>query len=359
MGNRNPRESDEWSDGNRMHKADGDALRSVLEVRDLQTHLYTPLARLRAVNGVSFSLKAGELLAIVGESGSGKSMMALSLLRLLPAAARVVSGSVRIGGREVLKLTPRELREIRGKEISMIFQEPMTALNPVEPIGRQISEALLLHQKISRKAAMEKSIEMLRLMRIAGAEERATQYPHQLSGGMRQRVMIAIALACNPKVLIADEPTTALDVTVQAQILALIGDLRRRFGTSVLLITHDLGVVAQTADRVIVMYTGRKVEEGTVKSLFSKPLHPYTCGLIGSIPKPRRPEADENAVPGRLSEIAGAVPPLTDLPHGCHFAPRCPLADARCRNEYPPYEEKKPGHWVACWRAGQYACGTS
>jgi peptide/nickel transport system ATP-binding protein len=240
---------------------------------------------------------------------------------------------------------------VRGKDIAMIFQEPMTSLNPVLTIGSQIAEAVLLHEKASSKEAWQKAVDMLRLTRIPEPEQRANEYPHQLSGGMRQRAMIAMALACNPKVLIADEPTTALDVTIQAQILDIILDLQRKLGTAVILITHDLGVVAETAQRVIVMYAGRKVEEAPVEELFARPQHPYTHGLMGSIPRLPSMRGEAANAAERLQEIPGTVPALSSLPVGCVFAPRCPHAEDRCRAQYPPYEEKRPGHWAACWRS--------
>jgi peptide/nickel transport system ATP-binding protein len=240
---------------------------------------------------------------------------------------------------------------VRGKDISMIFQEPMTSLNPVMTVGKQIAEALLLHEGLSRAAAQRKAVDMLRLVRIPEPQQRAKEYPHQLSGGMRQRAMIAMALACNPKVLIADEPTTALDVTIQAQILEIILELQHKLGTAVILITHDLGVVAETAQRVIVMYAGRKVEEATVEELFARPLHPYTHGLLASIPRLGLMRGEAAGADGRLQEIPGIVPALSNLPEGCAFAPRCAFAEERCRQAYPPYEEKRPGHWAACWRS--------
>src|SRR5262249_29440356 len=267
---------------------------------------------------------AAERLAFVGESGCGKSMTRLSLMRLIPdPPGRIVSGAVKLAGRNLLKLSEEEMRRVRGNDISMIFQEPMTSLNPVMTIGKQIAEALVLHRDMDRKAAMTRAIEMLDLVRIPEPRQRAREYPHQLSGGMRQRAMIAMALACNPKVLIADEPTTALDVTIQAQILQLILELQQEFGAAVILITHDLGVVAETAQRVIVMYAGRKVEEAEVGELFSRPMHPYTVGLLASIPRLdlMRGEAGRNNA--RLQEIPGIVPPLFDLPEGFAFAPRC------------------------------------
>ena len=330
---------------------------TILEVADLQTFFFTRQGLVKAVDRVSFSLKKGETLAIVGESGCGKSITALSLLRLIPEPpGRIVGGSIKLAGIDLMGFDDAQMRKVRGNDISMIFQEPMTSLNPVMTIGNQIAEVILLHQGLTKAEARAKAVDMLRLVRIPEPEQRVKEYPHQLSGGMRQRAMIAIALACNPKVLIADEPTTALDVTIQAQILELILELQGRLGTAVILITHDLGVVAETAQRVIVMYAGRKVEEAMVGELFAKPLHPYTRGLMNSIPRLDliRGTETENA---RLQEIPGIVPALTALPKGCVFAPRCPLAEDRCRNEYPEYQEKSPGHWAACWRSDDVAGG--
>jgi peptide/nickel transport system ATP-binding protein len=322
---------------------------NLLEVEDLGTWFYTRQGIVKAVDGVNFGVASGETLAIVGESGCGKSMTALSLMRLIPdPPGRIVSGSVKLGGKDLLKLPEEQMRKVRGNEISMIFQEPMTSLNPVMTIGKQISEALILHRDLDKKAAFKRAIEMLDLVKIPEPQQRVKEYPHQLSGGMRQRAMIAMALACNPKVLIADEPTTALDVTIQAQILELILELQREFGAAVILITHDLGVVAETARRVIVMYAGRKVEEAEVGELFADPLHPYTRGLMNSIPRLDLLRGEEQET-GRLQEIPGIVPPLFALPEGCAFAPRCPRADDKCRSERPEYEQKKPGHWAACW----------
>jgi peptide/nickel transport system ATP-binding protein len=304
------------------------------------------------VDSVGLSVGPGETLAIVGESGCGKSVTALSLMRLVPdPPGRIVGGSVKLAGRELLTLDEEAMRRVRGKNISMIFQEPMTSLNPVMTIGRQITEALLLHEKLSRPAARRKAIEMLRLVRISDPEHRVREYPHQLSGGMRQRAMIAMALACTPQVLIADEPTTALDVTIQAQILDIILDLQSRLGTAVILITHDLGVVAEMAQRVIVMYAGRKVEEAPIGALFTRPLHPYTRGLLASVPRLTLRRDGLASPQGSLQEIPGMVPALINLPPGCVFAPRCALADDRCRREYPPYEQKRQGHSVACWHS--------
>ncbi|MFZ1102394.1 MAG: ABC transporter ATP-binding protein [Hyphomicrobiaceae bacterium] len=323
----------------------------VLEVKDLQTWFYTRAGLVKAVDGVSFSLGRGEMLAIVGESGCGKSVTALSLMRLVAdPPGRIVGGSVRLGGADLLSLNERAMRLVRGKEISMIFQEPMTSLNPVMTIGRQIAEAIMLHEAASRRAALVRTVEMLQLVGIPEPQQRVKEYPHQLSGGMRQRAMIAMALACNPKVLIADEPTSALDVTIQAQILDLIAKLRTELGTAVILITHDLGVVAETAERVNVMYAGRKVEEAPVDELFAHPMHPYTRGLMNSIPRlalMRR----EQARAERLQEIPGIVPALSNLPPGCTFAPRCAFASDICRRDYPAYEAKRPGHWAACWHS--------
>ncbi|MEA2894024.1 MAG: peptide/nickel transport system ATP-binding protein [Bradyrhizobium sp.] len=324
----------------------------VLNVNALKTYFFTRSGAVKAVDGVSFALARGETLAIVGESGCGKSVTALSLMRLIPdPPGRIVGGSISLDGVDILALNDNELRAMRGRDISMIFQEPMTSLNPVMTIGRQLGEVLQLHQTLSRSELQKKVVDLLSLVRIPEAAQRARQYPHQLSGGMRQRVMIAIALACNPKVLIADEPTTALDVTVQAQILELIVDLQKKLGTAVILITHDLGLVAQTAQRVIVMYAGRKVEEARVEALFANPQHQYTRGLMASLPRLGLLRG-EAAAAGRLQEIPGMVPPLTNLPPGCAFAPRCPRADERCVAENPPYEEKAAGHWAACWHPG-------
>ncbi|HKU94050.1 MAG TPA: ABC transporter ATP-binding protein [Vineibacter sp.] len=323
-----------------------------LIVERLSTYFYTRQGIVKAVNDVTFTVMRGEALAIVGESGCGKSITALSLMRLVPEPpGRIVDGSVRLDGVDLLRLDEPAMRQVRGNDISMIFQEPMTSLNPVMTIGRQIAEALILHQDLSRKAALGKAVDMLRLVRIPEPEQRVREYPHQLSGGMRQRAMIAMALACNPKILIADEPTTALDVTIQAQILELIVELQRKLGTAVILITHDLGVVAETAQRVIVMYAGRKVEEAPVADLFARPLHPYTLGLMASIPRLSLMRGEAQTGEARLQEIPGMVPALTDLPQGCAFAPRCAFAQDRCREHYPAYEEKQPGHWAACWRS--------
>jgi peptide/nickel transport system ATP-binding protein len=329
---------------------------SLLAVDKLQTFFFTRQGVVKAVDGVAFSLDAGETLAIVGESGCGKSVTALSLMRLVPdPPGRIVGGTITLAGRNLLALPEDEMRRVRGKHISMIFQEPMTSLNPVMTVGRQIAEVLLLHEDLSRSAAQAKAVEMLRLVRIPAPAQRARDYPHQLSGGMRQRAMIAMALACNPKVLIADEPTTALDVTIQAQILRLILDLQQKFGTALILITHDLGVVAETAQRVIVMYAGKKVEEASVQALFAHPLHPYTRGLLASVPR-LTVTGDPQRSRARLAEIPGMVPSLAHLPAGCAFAPRCAFATDQCRSEYPLYQEKRPEHWAACWHS-DVLCG--
>ena len=323
----------------------------VLEVDNLQTYFYTRGGLVKAVDGVSFTLGKGETLAIVGESGCGKSVTSLSLMRLVSEPGRIVGGSVVLDGQDLVGLDESTMRTIRGNQISMIFQEPMTSLNPVMTIGRQIGEALTLHQGMSQKAALRRAVEMLQLVGIPEPAQRIKEYPHQLSGGMRQRAMIAMALACNPKVLIADEPTSALDVTIQAQILELINKLQREFGTALILITHDLGVVAETAERVIVMYAGRKVEEASVGDLFEAPMHPYTRGLMNSIPRLALMRREAGPAVERLQEIPGIVPALTNLPQACTFAPRCAFADDKCRGQFPPYEEKAPAHWAACWHS--------
>ncbi|THD66920.1 MAG: ABC transporter ATP-binding protein [Bradyrhizobium sp.] len=325
----------------------------VLEVKGLQTMFFTNSGLFKAVDDVSFTVGRGETLAIVGESGCGKSVTALSIMRLVPdPPGRIVGGSVVLEGTGLLDLDESEMRKIRGNRISMIFQEPMTSLNPVMRIGDQITEAVRLHRTMSRKDAWKKAVEMLRLVRIPVPERRALEYPHQLSGGMRQRAMIAMALACRPALLIADEPTTALDVTIQAQILALVLELQKELGMGLILITHDLGVVAQTAQRVIVMYAGKKVEEADVETLFAQPRHPYTRGLMASIPTVPSLSTKENE---RLVEIPGMVPSLTNLPAGCAFAPRCELAIARCREQYPPLQDWGGDHLAACWRAAETA----
>jgi oligopeptide/dipeptide ABC transporter ATP-binding protein len=329
---------------------------TILQIEDLQTHFFTAIGTVRAVDGVSYDLKSGETLGVVGESGCGKSVTALSILRLIAnPPGRIVGGAIRFEGRNLLELSESEMERIRGNDISMIFQEPMTSLNPLYTVGRQISEAIALHEGLSRRAAMDKAVDMLRRVQMPEAERRAQAYPHQLSGGMRQRVMIAMALSCNPKVLIADEPTTALDVTIQAQILDLMRELQETFGTAIILITHDMGVVAENADRVVVMYAGRKVEEAAAAELFDNPGHPYTKGLLGSIP--HLDTAARTTRRTRLNEIKGMVPSLFNLPVGCSFAPRCTLATDACRAAPPPLEQHRPGHWIACWHADRLLQG--
>jgi peptide/nickel transport system ATP-binding protein len=322
----------------------------LLAIEDLQTHFFTRDGVVRAVDGVSYAVEAGETLAVVGESGCGKSVTALSILRLVPSPpGRIVGGAIRFEGVDLLQIGEGEMRRIRGNEISMIFQEPMTSLNPVLTVSRQITETLILHQGLTVRAAAARAIEMLRLVRIPEPERRARQYPHELSGGMRQRVMIAMALACHPKLLIADEPTTALDVTIQAQILDLMRELKSEIGAAIILITHDLGVVAEMAQRVVVMYAGRKVEEAPVGDLFRRPQHPYTLGLLASVP--RLGATLGRAEPPRLAEIPGTVPSLRDPIVGCAFAPRCAYATERCSREAPPLEAKTAAHLAACFES--------
>ncbi|WP_298261714.1 ABC transporter ATP-binding protein [Bradyrhizobium sp.] len=318
---------------------------ALLEVENLQTHFRTPDGINRAVDGVSFHVNEGETLAIVGESGCGKSVTSMSVMRLIPEPPGKIAGSIRFRGKDLLKLSDREMRNIRGNDISMIFQEPMTSLNPVLTVGRQIGETLRLHQGLDKQTAEARAVELLTLVGIPEPARRVREYPHQMSGGMRQRVMIAISLACNPKLLIADEPTTALDVTIQAQILQLMLDLKRRVGAAVILITHDLGVVAEVAERVMVMYAGRKVEEAPVEELFRTPRHPYTQGLLGAVPKLGSSLSGEA---GRLAEIPGQVPSLKQRIAGCAFAGRCALATDFCREVAPGLEEKSFRHFAAC-----------
>jgi peptide/nickel transport system ATP-binding protein len=319
----------------------------VLVVERLRVSFRTPNGAIRAVDDVSFSLAAGEILGIVGESGCGKSMTALSLMGLVPDPPGRVAGSIRLAGHELIGLAEAKMQRLRGNAISMVFQEPMTSLDPVMRIGDQVAESLLVHHGLSRRDARKRAVDLLRRVRIAEPERRADEYPHQLSGGMRQRAMIAMALACRPAVLIADEPTTALDVTIQAQILRLMLELRREFGTAIALITHDLGVIAEAADRVMVMYAGRKMEEALVADLFARPQHPYTAGLLAALPRIDRRGAPHH----RLAEIPGTVPLLDREITGCRFAPRCRLATDTCRQEDPPLEVKQPGHLAACWHS--------
>ncbi len=333
--------------------------RTILEINNLQTHFFTPTGVVRAVDGVSYSVRSGETLGVVGESGCGKSVTALSILRLVAdPPGRIVGGAVRLEGTNLLDLTEAEMEAIRGNDISMIFQEPMTSLNPLLTIGRQIGEAIVWHRGSSWREAMDQATEMLRRVHIPEPERRAHAYPHQLSGGMRQRAMIAMALSCNPKLLIADEPTTALDVTIQAQILDLMREVQDMTGAAIILITHDMGVVAETADRVVVMYAGRKVEEANADDLFDSPGHPYTKGLLGSLPN-LEVAARARARRPRLNEIKGMVPSLLDLPRGCTFAPRCRFATDQCRAAYPPLEQHRPSHWVACWHADRVLGGAA
>ena len=325
----------------------------ILSIDDLHTHFFTRDGIVRAIDSLSLTVQAGEVLGIVGESGCGKSVTALSVMRLIPPkSGRIVRGSVSFEGQDLATLSDARMREIRGNQIAMVFQEPMTSLNPVHTIGAQIAEAVRIHQGLSRAAALARAVEMLGLVRIPDAARRVHDYPHEFSGGMRQRVMIAMALSCNPKLLIADEPTTALDVTIQAQILKLMVELNGRVGAAIMLITHDLGVIAETAHRVVVMYAGRKVEEAGVNALFDRPVHPYTRGLMTSIPRGRH-----GARTRRLSEIPGMVPSLRESAPGrapftgCAFAPRCGFATARCREQAPhllPFGESGE-HLAACW----------
>ncbi len=327
----------------------------VLQIKDLRTFFDTRDGTVRAVNGVSLEVYAGETLCIVGESGCGKSVTAMTILGLLPKPpARIESGEILFQGTDLLKLDEQDMQAIRGNEISMIFQEPMTSLNPVLTIGRQISEVISLHQGVSDRVARDRAIEMLDRVRVPDAHQRVTEYPHQLSGGMRQRAMIAMALSCNPKILIADEPSTALDVTIQAQILDLMRELRDDFGTSIILITHDLGVVAEMGERVLVMYAGRKVEEASVEELFHYPLHPYSEGLMTSIPRLNESLA-EDGDRVRLQEIPGMVPSLIEEIPGCLFAPRCSYASEQCVAESPRLAEHRKQHHAACWESGNFA----
>ena len=324
---------------------------ALLEVRNLRTVFATRQGVLPAVDDVSFHIEPGETLALVGESGCGKSVTAASILRLVPdPPGRIVGGQILFEGRDLLALDDAQMRDIRGLRIAMIFQEPMTSLNPLLTIGDQITEVILRHESVSAAAANQRAIELLNLVRIPDAARMMREYPHRLSGGMRQRAMIAMALSCKPALLIADEPTTALDVTTQAQILELLDELKERLGMAVLLITHDLGVVAHSAQRVIIMYAGRVVEEATVTQLFERPMHPYTRGLLGSLPRPDR-EMEDDGRPPPLPEIPGMVPSLADLPPGCRFAPRCEAAVPACELTDPRLDLITAGRSVACLRA--------
>jgi len=323
----------------------------VLAVEGLSVRFRTEDGFVHAVDGVSFTVGAGEVLAVVGESGCGKTVTALSLVGLLPPSAQV-SGHVRLEGEDLVQVPRARLRELRGKQVGFVFQEPMTSLNPMLTVGRQVGEVLGRHEGLSGAAPRRRAAELLDLVGIPEAGRRLREYPHQLSGGLRQRVVIAIAVACGPRLLIADEPTTALDVTIQAGILDLLRDLRHRLGTAIVLITHDLGVVADVADRVLVMYAGRKVEEAGAEDLFAAPQHPYTVGLLGAVPNPAR-----HAAGARLREIPGMVPSLSQRLGFCAFAPRCPRADDRSRSERPPLEEVRAGHLVACFHPGPEPLG--
>jgi peptide/nickel transport system ATP-binding protein len=325
----------------------------LLDIQNLQTHFGTLDGVVRAVEGVSFHINAGETLGVVGESGCGKSVTAMSILRLIQTPPGRIAGKILFKGQNLLDLSEPEMQAIRGKDISMIFQEPMTSLNPVLTVGRQIGETVILHEGVSAKEAEQRAVEMLTLVGIPAPGRRVREYPHQLSGGMRQRVMIAMALACSPQLLVADEPTTALDVTIQAQILELMRDLKTRVGAAIMLITHDLGVVAEMAQRVVVMYAGRKVEEGTVEEIFLNPLHPYTRGLLGSMPKLGSSIHETGRT--KLTEIDGLVPSLRKPIIGCAFAGRCPQVTDVCRQMAPAIEEKAPSHLVACHYAPRAA----
>jgi peptide/nickel transport system ATP-binding protein len=319
----------------------------LLDIKGLKTHFFTDEGVVRAVDGVDLYIEKGETLGVVGESGCGKSVTALSVMRLIPQPpGRIVAGQIVYNGRNLMDLSASEMRKIRGKEIAMIFQEPMTSLNPVFTVGEQIAEAIRLHEGLGRRDAMDKTVEMLRVVHIPNPERRVKEYPHQLSGGMRQRIMIAMALSCNPKLLIADEPTTALDVTIQAQILELLNELKAKFNMAVMLITHDMGVIAETAQRVVVMYAAQVVEEAPVTELFKEPLHPYTQGLLRSIPR-----IDLAATQRRkLETIQGVVPTLRgEIKPGCRFAPRCQFAKPQYYDSTPPLKEVRPGHKVACF----------
>ena len=315
---------------------------TLLEVKDLKTYFYTEQGVVPSVNGVSFQVRKGETVGIVGESGCGKSVTSLSLLQLVSEPGKIVGGEILFDGENMTEYSSKQMREIRGNKISMIFQEPLSSLNPVFTVGRQVSESIRLHQNVDKKTAKERAIEMLSKVGIARAEKVYSSFPHQLSGGMRQRIMIAMALSCNPQLLIADEPTTALDVTIQAQIIKLMKDLSKELHTSIIIITHDLGVVAEMVDRVIVMYAGQIVEQNNVYDLFKSPKHPYTKGLLNSTPKIHQ-------LDDRLESIEGNVPSPSEMPHGCKFHPRCPFALSKCREMEPPLFQTDKGSEVRCW----------
>jgi oligopeptide/dipeptide ABC transporter ATP-binding protein len=320
---------------------------ALLKVKNLHTSFFTDAGEVKAVRGVSFSLEKGKTLGLVGESGCGKTVTALSIMRLIPANARIIDGSILYIGKELTSLSQEQMRQFRGRQLAMIFQEPMTALNPVFTIGEQIAEAVQLHQGVCKKEAFGKAVELLKLVGIPSADKMVKDYPHQLSGGMRQRVLIAMAISCNPSLLIADEPTTALDVTIQAQILELIAGLQKRTGIAMILITHDLGIVAEVVDEVAIMYGGCIVERAATTTLFEKPLHPYTLGLLDSIPVIE----DNERKP--LKAIKGSVPNLLQLPRGCSFSDRCPKVFAKCRENEPELREIEKGHWVSCYLYGK------
>ncbi|GAA0335489.1 ABC transporter ATP-binding protein [Oceanobacillus sp. FSL W7-1281] len=326
-----------------MTSAPNTSYDNILEIKNLQTSFFTKDLEVKAVDGVSFNIPKGKVLGVVGESGSGKSITSLSVLRLIEEPGKIKGGEILFKGENLLDKSEAQMRKIRGNEISMIFQEPMTSLNPTFTVGQQISESFQIHEGLGKKEAKKKSIEMLKLVGIPSPEKRIDQYPFELSGGMRQRVMIAIALACNPDLLIADEPTTALDVTIQAQILDLMKELQERLDMGILLITHDLGVVAETCDYVAVMYCGKVVEFTDKKTLFTEPKHPYTVGLMQSVPQ------HDQDVDGDLAVIRGSVPSPADMPQGCRFAPRCPFATDLCRNKLPDLETDKDGNQIRCW----------
>ena len=318
----------------------------ILEVEDLHTYCFTRFGTVKAVDGVSFNLRQGEALAIVGESGSGKTMTALSLLKLIPRpAARIVKGSIRLEGEEIVNKTEKEMRQIRGRRISMILQDPQTSLNPVFTIGNQLIEALKISHPNGNRSLVDRAVAALKQVRVAAPERRVEDYPHQISGGMKQRVVGAIAISCAPKVIIADEPTTSLDVTIQAQYLRLLREIQQETNLALIFITHDFGIVAKMCDRVMVMYAGRSVETGPVREIFNHPSHPYTQALLHSVPS-----MDEDVE--RLYSIAGQPPQLWDLPEGCRFADRCPHADDHCRREYPTVTRISGGHSASCWKAG-------
>jgi len=317
---------------------------ALVDVKNLKTYFYTEEGVVKAVDGVDYEIYPGETLGIVGESGCGKSVTSLSIMRLIESPpGKIVAGEINFQGKDLIKIPEKEMRKIRGNDISMIFQEPMTSLNPVYTVGDQIIEAIMLHKGVDRKEARKQAIDMLTKVGIPLPEQRVDEYPHQLSGGMRQRVMIAMALSCDPKLLIADEPTTALDVTIQAQILELMNSLKESYGMSIMMITHDLGVIAEVSDRVAVMYAGKVVEYTDVNTLFDDPKHPYTWGLMNSIPK-----LDKDV--DRLEAIPGSVPSPLNFPEGCKFNTRCPLAEGKCYDEEPPLEDAADGHMVRCWR---------